>query len=1088
MNSKKLITLLVLTTMLVAMVPYVPLARADLDAGVFEYENDDKAAWSAPPPKYPLLIPQGEKGHDIYVTAPEDSVASGYEVSMYWDRIQDWDGEKGHLNTTEADDDGGFEIWFKVPEADEGDHTLWFTATDQDTKRSETFVVIPDCDISTSSGLAGSKPYVDLWGFNDDEEVAILFIEEGVAGEPQADWNDINDYDDTIGIGDGAKTSFTGLQAKYSPMVVLAADPMTITLGVSGLVGTYDTTAGFLPNGAVNPIVPAGCSISPTTGVMTLQFTGAPAALETISVQYDAGSFSVAAENLGETVDVNEDDYDGMLDNEMIEPGTFVLTIGGEVLDDDFLGAETPAGNIYDDAGVDLGGINYVTGEWDIDLGKSAQTFTGGSSFFAAYDYFDDIENYAYVLTTAGMTNGVGSWEDRRINIPDPVVEAQYYVVGFDGKGNTAFDDYEIGATITLSDDEVDVGDVINIEGEGFVATQTVTVTLVRGTDTWLCHIIDADEGDNVVAGDGEFDIEIVVPKGDDEDDDYDLVVTDGTKTASADFELTGLADVVVDPDFGPQGSTITVSGKNFPNINDVELLIELYAEDAGEFAIPIVEISDDAETDSDGTFEIDVRVPTENDATYEVRVTSVADDDGPFNLWEQTTFRIGTILVLLSEDEGRVGEQIVLTGNGFTDDGEWNATFGDIVIFEDETCDDEGRLDMGGESPEFFVPQLQPGEYIITVWDMDAELSVEVEFTVTEYISIVLESYNAPNEYNVTIEAYNWPEVDGDLNSENEITFVLWNETDDWDMDVWQLFGVPPMAKRAARLNETGFMETDNEEIGDAYWIVPDDDTLDKGTYWINCTLETDNEQEFFVQIEFVVGDVHMDIAPRKSTFRIGDTVTFNIEHTFGDDPNQDILGGDIKVYDPDGTLYWSGDDLDTWSQVETWFEVPYSAQTAGGNPMVLLDDAPLGAWSYKWRDKDGDTLKEGTFNVEASTEDVLGEQIEDLNSAIDDLTSDISAVTDAVAGVQSNVNSAIAAANAAVEAANAAVTAVNAVAATAGDAAQAAQDAADAATDAKNAASGLTTLVYGAIGASLVAALAAIVSLMQISRRIAG
>ena len=34
----------------------------------------------------------------------------------------------------------------------------------------------------------------------------------------------------------------------------------------------------------------------------------------------------------------------------------------------------------------------------------------------------------------------------------------------------------------------------------------------------------------------------------------------------------------------------------------------------------------------------------------------------------------------------------------------------------------------------------------------------------------------------------------------------------------------------------------------------------------------------------------------------------------------------------------------------------------------------------------------------------------------------------------------------------------------------------------------SGLTTLVYGAIGASLIAALAAIVSLMQISRRIAG
>ncbi|MCK4581942.1 hypothetical protein KAU18_01405, partial [Candidatus Bathyarchaeota archaeon] len=161
---------------------------------------------------------------------------------------------------------------------------------------------------------------------------------------------------------------------------------------------------------------------------------------------------------------------------------------------------------------------------------------------------------------------------------------------------------------------------------------------------------------------------------------------------------------------------------------------------------------------------------------------------------------------------------------------------------------------------------------------------------------------------------------------------------------------------------------------------------------------------------------------------------------------------------------------------------------QTAGGNPMVLLDDAPLGTWSYKWRDKDGDTLIEGTFNTEASTEDVLGEQIEDLNTAIEDLTSDISSVTDAVAGVQSNIQSAIQAANAAVDAANAATEAVNAVASTAGEAAQAAQNAAEAAADAKDAAGGLTTLVYGAIGASLVAALAAIVSLMQISRRIAG
>jgi hypothetical protein len=1078
MNRKKLITLLVLTTILFAMVPFAPLARADLYVDDFTYENDDKSAWDSPANK---ATPQGEKGHDIYVFGEKDSVASGYEVMLYWDRIQDWDGEKGHLNTTEADDDGGFEIWFKVPEADEGDHTLWFTATDQETKRSETFVVIPDCDVSTSSGLPGSKVYVDLWGFKNDKEVSLLFVEDDGSGDaPDDDWNDVSAIDSFTAVAEDTYT----LTLYYAPVYAPIGNELEIEVDNS-LCGTWDSTNGWTSVAGTDPIDDTACSLNPTTGAMILDFQADLTGGENVEIIYDAGHFAVLGEDLEETVDVNEDEYDGTLENEMIEPGTFVIHIGGDVVDDDD-GNYPLKGDIFDANDDDIGSINYVTGEWSIDLGDSQLTFSG--AFTADYEYFDDIENHAYVITTAGLTNDLGSWEDRRITIPEGAAEYQYYIVGFDGKNNTAFDDFEIGATITLSSDENDVGDVITIEGEGFENGQPVAVTLERGTDSWDCHIIDKADNDHIVATDGEFEIEVVIPMADDADDDYDIVVTDGTNTASDSFEITGLAKVTVDPDFGPQGSTITVTGENFPNINDVELLIELYAEDADEFATPIYEMSDDAETDSDGSFEIDVRVPTENDDVYEVRATAVADDDGGFDLYEQTEFRIGTILVLLSEDEGRVGEQIVLTGNGFTEDGEWNATFGDETIFEDETADGEGRLDMGGESPEFFVPQLQPGEYTITVWDVEAELNVQVDFTVTEYISIVLESYDAPNEYNVTIEAYNWPEVDGDLNAEAEIEFVLWNETDDWDMDVMQGYGVPPMAERKAILNETGFMETDNEEWGDAWWIVPKDDTLDKGTYWINATLETDNEQEFFLQIEFVVGEVHKEIAPRKATFRIGDTVTFNIEHTFGDDPNQDILKGDLKIYDPDGTLYWSGDDLETWSQVETWFEVPYSAQTAGGNPMVLLDDAPLGPWSFKWRDKDGDTLEEGTFNVEASSEDIIGEQIEDLNSAIDDLTDDISSVTDAVAGVQSNVNSAIQAANAAVEAANAAVEAVNAVAATAGDAAQAAQDAADAASDAKDAAGGLTTLVYGAIGASLVAALAAIVSLMQISRRIAG
>jgi len=41
--------------------------------------------------------------------------------------------------------------------------------------------------------------------------------------------------------------------------------------------------------------------------------------------------------------------------------------------------------------------------------------------------------------------------------------------------------------------------------------------------------------------------------------------------------------------------------------------------------------------------------------------------------------------MVLLSKDESVVGDKIVLSGNGFTHGGEWNATFGDVTIFSEE-------------------------------------------------------------------------------------------------------------------------------------------------------------------------------------------------------------------------------------------------------------------------------------------------------------------------------------------------------------------------------------------------------------------
>ena len=1076
MNSKKLITLLVLTTMLLAMVPMAPVS-ADLTVNIY-FENLDKVAF----------VNSGEKGHDIEITSDDGAVASGYDVMIYWDKIQDWDGEKGHLNTSEADDDGSIEIWFTVPEADVGEHFIWFTATDQETKRSKAFTVISDCDIDTSSGLTGSKVVTDLWGFAKSKEVALLFVESDPTGtlvpfdyDEYNAWTlaDVVVYTDAVGVAAYADVP-VNRYVKADSTILLEVDDGT------GVVGTA-TWTGAAPWGTYTGVVSAVDWDTTLTDTVDITLTGAqpidPEVLATYTV--DKTTANTVTEDNVDLYEAGEDKYDGTLNNNMLQPGTVDWNIGtgAALITDDKAGTATPNGNLYwwdGGAYVDVGNINFVSGDWSLDL-DGVTGLSDGDDMDVAYVTIEDYANHIYVLTSSGVTNSLGTYENKRITIPSGVAEGQYYVVGLDGKNNRASDDFEIGAVISLSADEADVGDKIEISGEGFPES-TGAGTVVLTCEIWRnnakvsnIHIIGSDGDDDETDTDGDFAFDIIVPGVSKKDDDYEIKVLASGTEAGADLEITGLASISVDPDFGPQGSSITVSGENFQNIKDKKVKIELTGPSTAT-------IESSVKLDSDGSFEVETTVPTENDGTYDILVTALNDDDGAFYIEDDLEFRIGTIMVLLSKDESVVGDKIVLTGNGFTATGEWNATFGDITIFSEENCV-SGLLKVGSDTPQFFVPQVEPGVYTIMVWDVEAEISVETEFTVTEYTVLDFELLDAPNEFNVSISGWNWPEVDGIINAEDEITFVLWNETDEWDMEVLQygphatgVGAVNPddRDQDPAVLNGTGF-------LNDAWWLVPDDETLDMGSYWVNATIETDNEQEYFMQLIFVVGDIHMYSAPRKATFRIGDTVSFKIQHTFGNDANQQIKGGDIKVYDPDGELYWDGDQLNTWSKVETWYESPTSSQVASGNPMVLLDDAPLGTWSYKWREKDGDTIKAGTFNVEASTEDVLGEQIEDLNNAIDDLTSDISSVTDAVAGVQSNINSAIQASNAAVEA-------VNAVASQAGDAATAAQNAAEAAADAKDAASGLTTLVYGAIGASLVAALAAIVSLMQISRRIAG
>jgi hypothetical protein len=659
---------------------------------------------------------------------------------------------------------------------------------------------------------------------------------------------------------------------------------------------------------------------------------------------------------------------------------------------------------------------------------------------------------------TGPETDELGYWTAtfKVPKVSDGYDYGDYQVYSIDDDGVEVNASFTIGPSIELNKEEGPTGTVVRATGRGFEEDGEILTILIDGATDCM----PVDEDDLEINGKGEFIVEIVIPNVS-EADEYEIVFSDGTNEGTADFEVLGLPEIETTPGFGIQGSTVAIEGWNFTMMSDEE--VEIYVVPIG--GDPIVDGSNvkTLETDNDGTFSGTFKLPGLASDTYEI--WAIQEDWGIDNTEQNAdgdaNFKIGLMIVILSPESGPSGAYVSMTASGFEEDGEWNATLGD------ETIEDEGTVAGDGSiNYQFWVPSMDPGDYTLTVLDVDNDIEVTAEFEVTDRTWVQTDPMVSPNDYNVTIEGYFFAETPDD----NSLDFVLYNDTDDWDMDVEWGGG-------AVNLE-------DDEDWDDGYfkgyWEVFDEDTLSVGTYTMNVT----DGEGMFAQYVFNLVDKTVDIEPRKSTFRIGEVVSFDVESSFAQDESY------IKIWDPSGSLYWKTNAFaaESWVKVGTLEVYPYFAQIASGNLMTLLEDAPLGTWTWTWYDEDDDELDDGTFTVEAAAADVIGQQVQDLANQITDIASQLGDVTSEFDDVRDDIAAVSAIASQAVTAAQQAAEAVQTVAQTANQANTAAENAATAAEAARDAANGLTTLVYGAIGAALVAALAAIVSLMQISRRIAG
>jgi len=1033
--SKRAISILVISILALSFA--LPLVSAAEVIGL-----DD--AYPVPDTKYVV---------DDTIVVKGTGVTSGAVVNLYWDFVT----TAGLQNNTQGNPDGSFEVWMDVPDTEAGDHYIWVKDMETLISDSVRVIVVPEISLSASSGLAGERLDVEGTGFSDDTISTIFFKEQ-----TSAPVNFI-----TKGAGAGAWVT--------SPATAIGTKSPKISVGTLTSGDDY-AYASVYPGDPITLAEFAG-----DTSLVSFEYADSSTAIPGLELRfvspdcYDRGGAG--------HVDIT---IDGTTQGGVATSGWHYITWASTALTFTF-GNYAPSEST---PGVAFGPTEV--GSYSLDAVLTS--LTGGGPFAPDYsswvlyrvtpqlwetqDKFAIIDNVAVDGNTYDLQPPIKTVEadengsfDTYFNIPSGLSEGKYNVTSFDDSGNWDTEQFTIGACITLDETSGPSGLIVTIDGRGFTDDVYLLSIELGGTPV---KTVDGTVGVVKVSGTGKFEVEVVIPNK--AEAKYDLIVVEvgAAKSASAKFKVDGEAVIKVSPTYGTPGASITVKGYNFTQISGTEVNIDLYEGTTfiGDLVI--------AETESDGTFEDVFVSPAVDFISYTVQ----AVDD--YSIYADDAFKVGLIAFIINPIYGEAGTDVSITGIGFSD-GVYNLTFGTKLYEEYGTVDEEAISDS------FYVPNVEPGTYDLTVIDED-ENELTVQFTVTESTYVSIDPAVAPIDYNVTIKGFNFADTIG------ELVFVLYNSTEDWPMEVTQTTHGPTVADA----------KTDKDGNFTAWWKVHKDEDLVIGDYTINVT----DSEDMLIQVPFSIVAARVSVEPRKAEFDRGDMIQFDINNDFK------LPDAYIEIYNPSNILYWTTATFTDpfWMLVEGLYTVPYYRQTDKVlNPMELQSDAPMGTWLYRFYEDADTELMNGTFTVGPSTaaqvEDMLtevwgsiGDLTENIDGITDELGDDIAALSgeidDITADVQDMIDDITAdIADDLAQVAEDTEAAVSDLEGALGDIAAAQNELAsdvaasktestaakEAAENAQQTSQGVTTLVYGAIAASLIAALAAVVSLMQISKKIA-
>jgi len=628
--------------------------------------------------------------------------------------------------------------------------------------------------------------------------------------------------------------------------------------------------------------------------------------------------------------------------------------------------------------------------------------------------------------------------------------------------------------------DKVVVGTkTYDLEPSGNVG-DTVTVS---GTSTTVGGLVQV-YWDSVKAWDGtagllaekyavgtSYTVDVTIPEG--KSGNHYVIVKDVEAAESTSTIFVMEPEIALTPKAGLVGDVITVKGTGFGK----EVTVTATCAKTGGGVIALTLSPSGLKTSALGSFTATFAVPT-NATAGDITATATVSATATLTVGKSIT---------LTPSKGIAGTTVTVSGRGFkassTVDITWLVTTGySLLLVNDYPTDSVGAF-----TTTFTVPPVTTGvDYTITATDAATPTAgtASATFTMTGATAITLSPKSGLGGITVT--------VTGEWFTKSKTVTVY--------MDATSLGTVT-----ASSIIPYGFTKT---------ITIPIDATF--GTH----TIKARDSEGVEATATFTVSERIIVIQTGSTTYMPGDTLSFDI-HSTVEFKKTGVTYDDIviKIYDPDGSLFWSV----AWKPVKdadtAKWTVPYSAQIASGFHLTLPSDAKAGLWkwnaTYYLTDVVAKVEKTGSFTVKAATASMIDEKITALEESINLLGVQILAAQTAAQAAQTAATTAGTKADAALAAAQAATTAAT-VAATAATtagtkadaamtaaqaattAAQGAKTSADSATTAANAAKtsadaakattdGLTTLVYVAIGASVIAALAAIFAVMQISKKIA-